>query len=232
MAGTAVIAGVGPGFCERLAERLGAEGYDLALFGRSADALAAFAEELREAGHTARAIPTDVTEPDQVAAAFDEIDRHLDPIDVLALTASTVTRDERAGTDPERFEHMWRLYAHGSLLCFNQAQADLVDRGGTVLFFGALEAGADVAFHAGKDAARGLARSLYDEFAPRGVHVAHVIIGGIMLNPDIREQADDPDPEEFLDPDSVAETCVHLVQQDERTQTFELDLRPANRGLY
>jgi NADP-dependent 3-hydroxy acid dehydrogenase YdfG len=232
MAGTAVIAGVGPGFCERLAERLGAEGYDLALFGRSADSLEAFAEDLREAGHTARAIPTDVTDPDRVEAAFEAIDQHLDPVEVLALTASTVTQDERAGTDPERFEDMWRLYAHGSLRCFNQAEADLVEQNGTVLFFGALESGGDAAFKAGKDAARGLARSLYDEYAPRGVHVAHVIIAGIMLNPDIREQADDPDPEEFLEPDAVAETCVHLVQQDDRTQTFELDLRAGKRGLY
>ena len=59
-----------------------------------------------------------------------------------------------------------------------------------------------------------------------------MIIAGIMLNPDIREQADDPDPEEFLEPDAVAETCVHLVQQDDRTQTFELDLRAGKRGLY
>lgn len=232
MPGTAVIAGVGPGFCERLAEDLGAEGYSLALFGRSADYLEESAGELRNAGHEARAIPTDITDRDEVGAAFEEIDAHLDPVEVLALTASTVTSDDRAGTDPDRFEKMWRLYAHGSLLCFREAEADLLETGGTVLFFGALQEGGDVAFKAGKDAARGLARGLFDEYGPQGIHVAHVIIGGIMLNPDVKEMVDDPDPAEYLDPESVAETCVHLVEQDDRTQTFELDLRPGKRGLY
>lgn len=232
MPGTAVLAGVGPGFCERLAERLGDAGHDLALFGRSDDYLADLAERLESEGHTARAIPTDVTDPDQVEAAFAEIEAHLDPVSVLALTASTTTSDDRAGVDPDRFEKMWRLYAHGSLLCFRAAEDDLLKTGGTVLFFGALERGGDVAFKAGKDAARGLARGLFDEYAPDGIHVVHVIIGGIMLNPDVREMVDDPDPEDYLHPASVAETCVHLVEQDDRTQTFELDLRPGKHGLY
>lgn len=232
MPGTAVVAGLGPGFCERFAEDLAAEGYSLALLGRSSAYLEEFAEDLRESGHEALALPTDVTKPDHVEEAFAEIDAHLDPVEVLGLTASTTTSDDRAGTDPDRFEKMWRLYAHGSLLCFRAAEADLVATDGTVLFFGALPQGGDIAFKAGKDAAHGLARGLYDEYAPQGVHVAWVQIGGIMLNPDVREMVDDPDPADYLDPESVAETCVHLIDQDRRTQTFEIDLRPATHGLY
>lgn len=232
MAQTAVLAGVGPGFCERLAEQLGAEGYSLALLGRSEEYLADLAADLGATGYEARAVPTDVTDPAAVEAAFDEIAAELDRVEVLALTASTSTTDERAGTDPARFEKMWRLYAHGSLLCFRAARDDLVETGGTVLFFGAEAQAGDVAFKAGKDAARGLARGLYDEYGPAGVHVATVTISGMMLNPDVKERVDDLDPGEYLDPESVAETCVHLIQQDDRTQTFEIDLRPGTLGLY
>ncbi|MFB6311798.1 MAG: SDR family NAD(P)-dependent oxidoreductase [Salinirussus sp.] len=232
MTSTAVIAGVGPGFCERLAERLGAEGYAVALLGRSGDYLADFAADLRDDGIEARGIETDITDEDSVADTFDEIAAELGSVEVLALTASTVTDDDWAGTNPDRFEHMWRLYAHGSLLCFNACEADLRETGGTVLFFGALEDAGDTAFRAGKDAARGLARSLYDEYAPEGIHVCHVQIAGIMLNPDVRERVDDLDPSEYLDPDEVARTCVQVIDQGDRTQTFELDLRPASRGLY
>jgi hypothetical protein len=64
------------------------------------------------------------------------------------------------------------------------------------------------------------------------VHVAHVQIGGVMLNPDVIEREDDPEPSTYLDPDDVAKTCLHVVAQDTRTQTFELDLRPGANGLY
>ncbi len=232
MPGTAVIAGLGPGFCERFAEDLAAEGYTVALLGRSSVYLEEFAEGLRADGYDARALPTDITKPDHVAEAFETIAADLDPVEVLALTASTTTNDDRSGLDPDRFEKMWRLYAHGSLLCFRAAEDDLVETDGTVLFFGALPEGGDIAFKAGKDAAHGLARGLYDEYAPEGVHVAWVQIGGYILNPDVEEMFDDPDPADFLDPESVAETCIHLIDQDRHTQTFEIDLRASPHGLY
>ncbi len=232
MSTTAVVAGVGPGFCERLGERLGDAGYDVALLGRSGDYLEDEAARLRADGIEARGIRTDITDREDVASTFSEIAAELGPVEVLALTASTVTSDDRSGTNPDRFEKMWRLYALGSLLCFREAEADLLETGGTVLFFGALESAGDAAFKAGKDAARGLARSLYDEYAPEGVHVAHVQIGGVMLNPDVIEREDDLDPATYLDPDDVAKTCLHVVDQDTRTQSFELDLRPGANGLY
>jgi NAD(P)-dependent dehydrogenase (short-subunit alcohol dehydrogenase family) len=232
MSTTAVVAGVGPGFCERLAERLGEAGYDVALLGRSGDYLEREAERLRAAGIDARGIRTDITDREAVADAFAEIDRTLGPVEVLALTASTTTDDERGGTNPDRFEKMWRIYALGSLLCFRAAEDDLLETGGTVLFFGALETAGDTAFRSGKDAAYGLARSLYDEYAPAGVHVARVRIAGEILNPDVIEREDDPDPAAYLDPDDAAKTCVHVAEQDERTQSFDVDLRPAAEGLY
>ncbi len=232
MPNTAVIAGLGPGFCERFAERLARDGFSVGLLGRSEDYLAEFAQGLRDDGHDALAVPTDITESDQVSTAFETLQSELGPVEVLANTASTVTDDDRAGIHPDRFEKMWRLYAYGSLLCFRAAFDDLQTTDGTVLFFGALDEQGDTAFKSGKDAARGLARSLADEYGPDGIHVAHVIIGGIMLNPDVREAVDDPDPAEYLDPAAVADACMDVIAQPGRAQTFDLDLRTESRGLY
>lgn len=231
MTETAVLAGVGPGFCERLAERLARDGYAVALFGRSADYLDGLAADLRGDGHEALAVPTDVTDPDAVESAFETVRDELGPVGVLAHTASTVTSPSGGELDPERFESMWRLYAAGGLLCFREALADLRGTGGTALFFGADPTMGDVAFRSGKAATRGLARSLADEYGPDGVHVAHVVIAGPIRNPDVYEGDAEIDEDDYMDPAAVADSCSHLVAQPESAWTFELDLRPHTRDL-
>lgn len=232
MSDTAVIAGVGPGFCERFAEQLALDGYSLGLFGRSDEYLAEYAAGLREQGHDALAVPTDVTDPDQVSEGFARVRDEFGSVEVLAHTASTVTSPSGEELDPDRFEKMWRLYAYGGLLCFREALDDMRDSGGTTLFFGAAPTGGDFAFKSGKDATRGLARSLADSYGPEGIHIAHVVIAGSILNPDVYEGPGDVTEEEYMDPEAVAETCMHLVHQDESAWTFELDLRPHVQRLY
>jgi len=231
MPGTAVVAGVGPGFCEAFARKLGREGHPVALFGRSEEYLDGVAAELREAGHEALAVPTDVTDPEAVAAAFERTREELGPVEVLAHTASTVTTPSGPELDPDRFEEMWRLYAYGGLLCAREALADLKDGDSTVLFFGAAPDSGDFAFKSGKDATRGLARALADEYGPEGIHVAHVVIDGALLNPDVYDDADEEaiDEAEYIDPEAAAETCYHLVDQPDRARTFELDLHATDR---
>ena len=226
MANTAVIAGLGPGFCERFAEALAADGYALGLFGRSESYLEEYAAGLRADGHDALAVPTDVTDPEQVAAGFDRVREELGPVEVLAYTASASTDGDGDELDPARFESRWRLYAYGGLLCVREAIDDLRATDGTVLFFGASPGAGDLAYRSGKDAARGLARRLADEYGPAGVHVAHVVIGGGIRNPDVYDGPGEVNEEAYLDPGRVAETCMHLVRQDDGARTFELDLRP------
>ena len=146
MPGTAIVAGVGPGFCESFARKLGREGHPVALLGRSVDYLEDFAAELRADGHEA-----------------------------LAHTASTTTGSSDE-LDPARLEEMWCLYAYGGLLCVREALPDLREHEGTVLFFGAHPDSGDYAFKSAKDATRGLARSLAechaDEFQVSHVSAA------------------------------------------------------------
>jgi len=231
MPDTALVAGLGPGFCEAFAWKLAEEGYAVGLFARSADYLAEFETELRDAGHEALAVPTDITDPDAVAAGVETVRDELGPVEVLAHSASTVTSGPDDPLDPDRFEHLWRLYAKGGLLCFREAVDDLRETGGTALFFGAAPVGGDVAFKSGKDATRGLARALAEEYGPAGVHVAHVVVDGVILNPDVRERVDDveAEKEQYIDPTAAAETCYHLVEQPGRGRTFELDLHATER---
>jgi NAD(P)-dependent dehydrogenase (short-subunit alcohol dehydrogenase family) len=76
----------------------------------------------------------------------------------------------------------------------------------------------------GKFALRGLAQSMARELAPRGIHVAHIIIDGA-----IRPAGQAPDParpDAMLEPASIAETYFHLARQPKSTWSWEIELRP------
>lgn len=229
MAETALIAGMGPGFCEALAWKLAEEGHAVAMFARSEGYLEEVEGGLAAAGHDALGLPVDVTAPNAVASGVDQVRETLGPIDVLAHTASTVTDAETAELDPKRLERMWRLYCYGGLLCFREAREDLQRNGGTAMFFGATPAGGDFAFKSAKDGTRGLARALADAYGPAGIHVAHVIIDGRLLNPDVYDGPGEIDEDDFIDPDAAAATCYHLVEQPARGRTFELDVHAHER---
>lgn len=225
MTKTAVIAGVGPGFCEALARQLAEAGYAIGLFARSEAYLSELADTLRDEGSDALAVPTDVTDPDAVEAGFDRVRDVFGPVGALAYTASTTTESDAAPLDPTRFERLWRVYAYGGLLCFRAALPDLRERNGTALFFGSAPSAGDVAYHGGKDAMRGMADRLAERYAPDGVHVAHVVIADPLLNPDVFEEQESIDETAYLDPDAAAATCTHLINQSPGARTFELDLR-------
>lgn len=226
MADTAVIAGHGPGFCEAFAWKLAEEGHPVALFARSESYLADFETRLRDAGHEALAVPTDITDTEALVEGLGRVREELGPIEVLALTAST--NPESSGElDPERFEAMWQLYTKASLDAVRATLDDLRETNGTVLFFGANPDMADYAYRSAKAGARELARTLANEYGPDGVHVAHVVIDDYMLNPDVYELLDEVVEEDCIDPEEAAKTCYHLVEQADRGRTFELDLHSA-----
>ncbi|MFC7044214.1 SDR family NAD(P)-dependent oxidoreductase [Halobacteriaceae archaeon GCM10025711] len=228
MAPTAVIAGVGPGLGESLARAFAADGYDVGLFARSGDYLADLADDLREAGHGALGVPTDLTDPDHVARGFDRVREELGPVDVLVNHAGGGGWRGLRNLPADEFADAWRTCALSGFLCSKQALDDVLDRGGTIIFTGATSAvrgRADaLGFASAKFAVRGMAESMARELGPEGVHVAHVVIDGQILPPD--GPAPDRDTESYLDPDAVADSYLHLVHQDESAWTLELDLRP------
>jgi len=71
-----------------------------------------------------------------------------------------------------------------------------------------------------------MAESMARELGPDGIHVAHVVIDGQIETPQVREAYSDRDSENFLDPDAIAASYWHLVEQDRSAWTLELDVRP------
>ena len=87
MAHTVVIAGVGPGLGASIARKFATEGCDVGLLARSAEFIEEFADDLDAPGD-ALAVPTDITDPEQVTTAFETVREAFGPVDVLVNHSS------------------------------------------------------------------------------------------------------------------------------------------------
>ena len=82
------------------------------------------------------------------------------------------------------------------------------------------------AFASAKAAQRSLAQSMARSLGPVGIHVAYVVIDGVIDIPRIRGFFKDKPDDFFLKPDDIADTVYHLATQPRSAWSFEVDVRP------
>jgi NAD(P)-dependent dehydrogenase (short-subunit alcohol dehydrogenase family) len=225
--GVCVVTGVGPGNGAALSRRFASAGYRVAMIARSEERLKEFEAQIQ--GTTG--YPADVSDPGAVSEVFARIRRELGPVNVLLHNAGSGVFGDFMQTAPEAFELSWRINALGLLLCGKEAARDMLELGrGAIVVTGAtasLRGGANfAAFAPAKAAQRSLAESMARSLGPRGIHVAYVIIDGVIDIPITRQFLPDRPDEFFLKPDAIAETMQRIVEQDRSAWSFEVDLRP------
>ncbi|ODM15003.1 hypothetical protein SI65_09498 [Aspergillus cristatus] len=80
-------------------------------------------------------------------------------------------------------------------------------------------------FAMSKFAVRAMAQSLAREFGPKGIHVAHAIVDGI-IDTEQTKGFHEKMTESKISPDQIAEAYWYLHTQTKTSFTHELDLRP------
>jgi NAD(P)-dependent dehydrogenase (short-subunit alcohol dehydrogenase family) len=83
-----------------------------------------------------------------------------------------------------------------------------------------------------KFAIRGLAQSLAVELWPKGIHVAHVIIDGVIDTPNVRKTYKPSVKEPLLNPNAIADAYWDLIQQESSAWSLEIDLRPYREAFF
>ena len=227
MSKTVIIAGTGPLLGEAIAREFTSHGCSLGLFARSTEYINNLAADLRGDEIDVIAVPTDVTDADEVAAGFETVREELGSVDVLIHNTAVRGGGPITHCDPEQFENVWRSRAYAGFLCAKEAVADMQDGGGTLLFTGtsfALDGAAQmVAWGSAGFATRGLARSLADDLSDDGIQVTYAAIRAQVATEDDELGAT------AVRASDVALTFWNLADNDTAITT-ELDIRPRDSG--
>lgn len=226
--GAAIVAGVGSGLGAAMCRDLAEAGYRVGGLARGAEGRRELAAELGP--ERFQAIRCDLTDVTQVDRAIGDVEAKWGPASVYVHNAAPFYMSTFAETDPNTFESLWRTMCLGAVHGAQRVLPGMlgVNRG-VLLFIGAtasVKAAANFsAFGSAKFALRGLAQALARELGPQGIHVAHLVIDGVIWG----ERARDGfgmKRGQCLDPDALARTCLHLIGQDRSAWTQELDIRP------
>ena len=212
----ALIGGAGEGLGAALGRRFERGGLDVVLSSRTTGEKA------------------DLRVESEVVSLFDRVESR-GPVDVAVFNPGANFRASILDTPAEMFEKVWRLGCYAGFLFGREAARRMMPRGkGTILFTGATASvrgsAQFAAFAAAKGGLRQVAQSMARELGPKNIHVAHVVIDGVIDNRRSRERMAEHvktlPADGLLATDAIAELFWQLHVQPRSAWTFEADLRP------
>ena len=237
-----LVLGAGAGIGGHAAKRFAAGGYHAVLARRSDEAgLQTLVDDIGDAGGEASGRLLDASLPDSIEDLVEDVERSIGPIHSALFNLGAQIGNRRLeDTSYKAFELGWRLATFAPFRLASALLPRMAQRGyGSFLVTSATAAVRGNAGQHSHAAAMGgrrmLCQSLNAEFAPKGVHVAHVVIDGPVDAPDTlgKMLGDNFDAykaskgaDGMIDPAAVAETYWHLAHQPRSAWTHELDIRP------
>lgn len=234
--GVGGIAGIGGATALHSAQ----QGLPVFLVGRTPTKLKALAEAIGQAGGVAHVHACDLAEPHAIDALFAAIDASGHVPEFVAFNAAYLNMPRLLlSTSTRFFEGNWRVTALAGILCAQAAGQRMLQRGrGSILVTGASASMRGkplfAAFASAKASLRAFTACLAHELAPHGVHVAHVVIDGVVRGDRARQAFFGLGAllswllkrDGRLAPQEVARTYWALHQQPPGAWTHEIDLRP------
>jgi NAD(P)-dependent dehydrogenase (short-subunit alcohol dehydrogenase family) len=233
--GYAMVVGAGSGTGAEVAKLLAKEGWPVVLTRRSEAPLAELKHEIEQAGGRALTIAADAADSDAVAELFRQADAAFGRPELVVFATAGISMGTLVETEPSRLYELWQGSTLGGFLIAREAAKRMLAAGkGSIFFIGATasvkQSAGFSAFAAAKHGLRAVAGSLAREVGPKGVHVAHLIIDGIIDVPRVHAQmpeiAQDKGEHGLIKPEHIADTLLWLHRQPKDAWTFELDLRP------
>ncbi len=239
-----LVIGAGAGIGGHVAKRFAQAGFHACLARRSdRPGLDRWVEEIKSVGGAASGFLLNAVEPDSLEALVENIEAQVGPITVAVYNLGAQVGDRAlTATSLKTFEMGWRLATFGLFRFASALLPRMEQRGeGTLLVTAATASMRGNAGQHSHAAAMGgrrlLCQSLNAQFAPKGIHVAHIVIDGAVDAPDtlgkmlgparyqaLREQKG-LGKDGLLLPAAIADTYYHLAMQHRSAWTFEMDLR-------
>jgi NAD(P)-dependent dehydrogenase (short-subunit alcohol dehydrogenase family) len=236
---TAAVIGAGDFIGSAIAKKFAAEGFTVFAGRRNADKLVSLVEAVESTGGAIVARGLDARKEDDIAAFLREADAHA-PLEVCIFNVGGNVNFPVLDTTERVFRKVWELGCYAGFLTGREAARLMLPRGhGCIFFTGAtasLRGGIGyAAFASAKHGLRAVAQSMARELGPKNIHVAHLIIDAGVDTAFVRERIkqkggaaalDNLQPDQLMNPASVAEAYWQLYRQPRDAWTFELDVRP------
>jgi NAD(P)-dependent dehydrogenase (short-subunit alcohol dehydrogenase family) len=236
---TAAIIGAGDYIGSAIAKKFAREGYVVVAGRRTADKLAPLVKEIEAEGGRCFGRALDARKEEDVTQFLQAAD-DLAPLEVCVFNPGANVNFPILETTERVFRKVWEMACYGGFLTGREAARLMLPHGkGTILFTGAtasVRGGIGyAAFASAKFGLRAVAQSMARELGPKNIHVAHLIIDAGVDTAFVRERikargGDEAlaklEPDQLMEPESVANAYWALHTQTRDGWTFELDLRP------
>lgn len=230
----ALIVGAGDHLGSAIARRFASEGFHIVATRRKGD-LEPLVREIEALGASATALHSDAREETQVIELIEKVESDIGPIRVAIFNVGGNVQFGICDTTAQVYRKVWEMCAFAGFLVGREVAKKMLPRQrGTIIFTGASASlrgsSGFCAFAGGKHALRALAQSMARELGPHGIHVAHVVVDGLIQNeataqflPDLYASKGE---DGIIQPDDLAQIYWNIHNQPRTAWTFEQDARP------
>ena len=224
-----------------IAQKFAQEGFFTVLTTRTASNAAALAAANEEQGNDCMIVELDLVSQDSIAAAFDLIRREAGDPDTLLYNAGYLEgrdlppeKELLEHIEVEMFDTAQHIASRGPFLVAKEVLPAMRRKGEGSFFFSnnakslrGRKRNTGESLYYPRVMMRTLAQVLTEEYSEHGIHVANVVIDGLIDSPGTRAL---PKAQENADivinPVKIAEAFYYLHTQDRSCWTHELQLTP------
>jgi NAD(P)-dependent dehydrogenase (short-subunit alcohol dehydrogenase family) len=241
LAASAMPAGSRFGVGGALAQKFASEGFFTVLTTRSASNAAALSEAIRQQGGACMTVELDLASDKSISSAFATIRAEAGEPDVLIYNAGYLEgRDLPPGKDlleyipTEMFDVAHHIASRGPFLVAKEVLPAMRKRGSGSFFFSnnakslrGTKRNTGESLYYPRVMMRTLAQVLTEEYSEHGIHVANIVIDGLIDSPGTRAlPRAQQNTNIIMNPMKIAEAFFYLHTQDRSCWTHELQLTP------
>jgi NAD(P)-dependent dehydrogenase (short-subunit alcohol dehydrogenase family) len=230
----AAITGGASGIGAATAERLAADGYDIAVLDVNAEGAAATVKAVTAKGRAARFFACDVADAKSVETAAEAVEKELGPVHACVTAAGLIPNTESVlDMDMAYHERMWRVNYHGTVhTCQSFARRMVPRKAGAIVTIGSINSRQPLplpAYNPGKAAVERMTQLLAVELGRHSIRVNSVGPTYVMTPPLRQKVAEGKrDMKKIMgvhalpylpEPRDIADAIAFLVSEQARTIT-------------
>ena len=225
-----VLTGASRGIGESIAKKLAENGFNVFGFARNIDRLHSL---VKNGNGRIFAYQIDVTKPDQIQKAYEEIETIYGPIDVLINNAGIYQGIEFYKQDIDRISQIIDTNLKGTLFCTRLVLPYMIKRKkGRIINISSVSGTRgiplEVAYGASKHGMIGMADALAQEVKPYGIIITTICPGAVHTPLWFEDTPYHGDINEVMKPEEIAECVFFLLNQSDRTIYKRIILFPRN----